>query len=249
MADDNSSYRDPITDIITDALEAIIDTQSQDGLLKEFPIIGVPIKLYKAFNGIKDRIFLKKLSRFFEELSSVSEGDRIEFWTKYEGDEKEKQKLGDQIIIYLDRHDNLDKSALLARAFGAYIKEEITYSNFLDLAVLIDSVKIHHLDVVAAVLASVGIEISSYRNVSIHSKIEHLLPEMESQGLILGRSEVRMVSGKGFEKKERPVIDQEYKATGLAKNFVKHVIADIYKDAEPDVILILHLRHMNTPKP
>lgn len=125
-------------DIFSDAGEIILDDAMTDGVLKDIPILGTIVKLYKSGVGIKGYIFVKKLNKFLTALKDVPEKQREDFLNRINLDTAFKKKVGESLILILDRLDNLDKSDYIAKAFKAYMEERISYEMFLRVSSAID---------------------------------------------------------------------------------------------------------------
>ncbi|MBO0937858.1 hypothetical protein J2I47_14970 [Fibrella sp. HMF5335] len=224
---DSNSSSDPLMELIADSLEVIADSQMKEGILKDLPIAGSFFKVYNVFSGIKDRIFFRKLNYFISELESIPTEDKIKFWASYEGNETEKQKLGEKIIIYLDRYDTFDKAILMANAFRAYIKNQIQKPDFLDLIVFIEYVQVHHLETITSILISTG-RTNFYANVNRYNDWKGFISEMESQRLLEYEDTAKMV-----EDRHRGAViktERKHRITSLGQNFLNFVIPELYED-------------------
>jgi hypothetical protein len=83
-------------------------------------------------------IFEKKILRFLIELEKVLLEKRVGFVSKLNADSKHAREVGEKLLILIERIDDLDKPALLARVFAAYLEQEIDYELFIRLASVID---------------------------------------------------------------------------------------------------------------
>lgn len=136
-------------DVLADAAEAALDDLMTDGVLKNVPIVGSLIKVAKAGFGISDYIFLKKVARFLYELRDVPEADRHEFIGLMQTDADHKRKVGEALVLLLDRMDDMSKPGLLARAFKAYLQGRITYDTFRRIGFAIDTLFLGFLELIA----------------------------------------------------------------------------------------------------
>ena len=125
-------------DLLSDAGEIILDDSIQEGLIKDIPIIGTIAKLYKTGVGIKGYIFVKKLTKFVTALKDIPSEKREEFSNKINKDKQLKKKVGEQLLLILDRLDDMDKPYLVAHAFEAHMRDLIDYETFHRLASAID---------------------------------------------------------------------------------------------------------------
>lgn len=123
-----------LADVVFDVAEVALDENLAEGVLKELPIVGAVVKLVHACQSISEALFVRKLLRFLMELQSVPTEEREKLLEKYP-DSSEKQKvLGENLLLALERLDDVEKPRILARFFTAYIKTEIDYMTFTRLA-------------------------------------------------------------------------------------------------------------------
>ncbi|KAA9356894.1 MULTISPECIES: hypothetical protein [Larkinella] len=216
----------PIEEIITDSLEAIIDSNLPDTFIKEIPFLGTVAKSIQAFNSIRDHLFFKKVKSFLDNLDEFTENQKEEFWERHNNDEKARGQLGEQIIIYLERFDHEKKAALLAKAFGAYITGNINYGEFMDLAILIDSIKIHYLIEILIILAHS--RLNSFHRLGLPTYLNIHVPYCEKAGLLQSKSEIIVKKDYNSldDKKLLYLNEVEYCSTIMASHFLHYVIKD-----------------------
>lgn len=97
--------------------------------------------LFKAYNGvltIRDHFFIKKLRKFLEELSDISENDRSKMINDLE-DEKYNASVGEKILILLDRSDGYEKVTMIGKIFSAYIQGKVDKSDLWGICNLINN--------------------------------------------------------------------------------------------------------------
>ena len=114
-----------LANIGTDLGEITVDSALEEGVLKDIPVISTLRALWKTSVAVRDELFLKKLVQFLAGLHDIPPHERKKMIDRLENDDSYAQKVGEHIIILLDRLDNMRKPALLAKAFRAYIKGEI----------------------------------------------------------------------------------------------------------------------------
>ena len=120
--------------IVFDSAEVALDSVLTEGVLSELPIVGTVVNLAKAGQSVAEELFLRKLLRFLLELRSVPVEDRAKLLAKYPDGTKGQRDLGENLLLTLERLDSVQKPALLARFFAAYIREQIDYLTFSRLA-------------------------------------------------------------------------------------------------------------------
>ncbi len=126
--------------ISRDISEIGIDILLEDGVFKDIPIINSLYGLYKTGKGIRDYLFFKKVLTFLSGLSDVPIEERKKFLVNLENDPNFKQKVGEYLIILLDKLDDLNKPIWLANAFKAFCNAEIDSIQFQCLGYAIDKV-------------------------------------------------------------------------------------------------------------
>ncbi len=97
-----------------------------EDLLKKAPIFGTIVNLIKAGYSIRDHIFIKKLYSFLSALNDIEPEIREEAIKRLEADPKYSKKVGENLIILLERLDDYEKPKLLANVFKAYCNKKIS---------------------------------------------------------------------------------------------------------------------------
>jgi len=137
-----------IQDTLADLADAGIDQLLQEGFLRDVPAVGTVLGAVRATGSIRDLLLAKKLGRFLLELHRIPEKDRADFAQSHSSP-KDKRRVGEALILLLDRLDDLEKPALVARVFGAYIRGRIDHSTFRLMASAIDRLHLPHLKALA----------------------------------------------------------------------------------------------------
>ena len=125
--------------------EFAIDRVIDEGLLKDIPFIGWIAKGLSVTSSISDRIFYKKILRFLFALEQVSKTDREDFSRKIDSNAKFKRRVGEHLLVTLEKLDILDKPVYLARCFDCFIAGDIDHEYFVDLANIIERSTVHDL--------------------------------------------------------------------------------------------------------
>ena len=126
-----------LAELRTDLVEAVVDQAFEDGLAKDVPIFGSLAKLQKAFGTVRDHIFAKKVAHFLLALSKVPEPKRAAFLQSVAA-RGEERKVGETLLVLIDRLDNYDRAELLAKVFAAFINERLSMDEFRRLARVVE---------------------------------------------------------------------------------------------------------------
>jgi hypothetical protein len=124
--------------ITPDLLEVALDNILDEGIIKDIPIVRTIVGIYKATASIRDRALVKKLVNFLSSLSTVSQEVRQQFRAKMNVDEKFKCKVGEKLLLIIERLDDMGKPSLISLAFQAYMEEHIDFDMFQRLSCAID---------------------------------------------------------------------------------------------------------------
>ncbi len=127
-----------------DIAEFTLDQLLDDGLLKDIPWIGWIFKAKNVYSSVSDRILLAKIVKFLISLRSQTRTQRSEILKQLETSPKERRRIGEHILIALERLDDLEKPALIAKCFSFYLDGLLSFREF---SQLIDAItKCHQTD-------------------------------------------------------------------------------------------------------
>lgn len=166
-----------LSEVGIDFSEVLIDSALKEGVLKDLPIIGSLIKIWKAGVTVRDTLFVKKMLLFLNESSKLTEKQRKLIITSLE-DEKYYINVGEKLLSVIDRLEDNEKAIILGKAFKEFGKGNITKEEFWNISFIIDRLplleilllkdwnnnSLYHIDPVSSSLYnSVGILLFDYR--------------------------------------------------------------------------------------
>lgn len=166
-----------------DIAELTVDQFIENDLLKEIPFFSVFYKSIKTAQGIRDALFAMKVYKFIKEFQKIKEIQKSKFFDKITSDRKERIRVGQTLIMILDKIDDVDKTELIANLFAAYIKSDLTKSEFIQLCSIVEKAFLENLklffkmekyddlsDEIQANLGSVGLMIPIIDEKSMYGK-------------------------------------------------------------------------------
>lgn len=109
--------------------EIALDAALDPGLLKDIPVAGTLVSVGNIAFTIKDRIFLKKVSRFLNSIQDIPQAQVDAFLAALE-QQGTKEKVGEKLLLLLDKQEELDKAMWLGILFSAYVRGEISRHDF-----------------------------------------------------------------------------------------------------------------------
>ncbi|MDA8208836.1 MAG: hypothetical protein M0Z92_07530 [Actinomycetota bacterium] len=124
-----------------------VETLVNSEFLSQVPLLGQILSLWRGGQQIRGILFVKKLLRFLDATSDVSEEDRLHFVTRMQEDPARESRVGGQLILLLDRLDDVSKAASVGRAFADYLRTKLDYDEYAELARAIDGSSLCDLSV------------------------------------------------------------------------------------------------------
>jgi hypothetical protein len=118
--------------------EIAIDSVIKEGALRDIPIIGSLVSLWKAQASVKEHLYLKKLLAFLSQLSKASLEERSAFVEKALKTGKSKEQFGEAIPHLIEHANSTEKTDLYGRFFLAHIRGEYEYEEVMKICSLID---------------------------------------------------------------------------------------------------------------
>jgi hypothetical protein len=115
--------------IFCDYAEVALDAALDPGILKDIPIAGTLLSVGNLALTIKDRIFLRKVSGFLNGLRDIPKGRTEQFLMELE-QQGIRERVGEKLLLLLDRQEELDKALWLGILFSAYIRGDIDRHDF-----------------------------------------------------------------------------------------------------------------------
>jgi hypothetical protein len=129
-------------DITTDYSEIILDDFLREGLLKEIPVVKSLVAFYNITSSISQRNKVRNILVFFNELNkkNIHTDKLLDFKLKFQEEKKFREQVLETIILLNERFLQMQKARILANFTLALIEEKITWSEFEDLSIILDTI-------------------------------------------------------------------------------------------------------------
>lgn len=124
--------------------EVALDSVLKDELLKDLPIIGSLVGLWKVGISVKDALLFRKLLMFLRGIDSLSKEKRAQMIEELQSAGVEED-IGEKLLTLLDRFDATTKAKLLGKAFCLLAAETITTDEFWRVAFMLDRLQLMDL--------------------------------------------------------------------------------------------------------
>jgi hypothetical protein len=128
----------PLLEATLESTEIVADMLMKGDVIAEIPVIGTAFKVCKAADSIRDRIFATKLFKFVKCLNAIPEKTKEQMRHKLMSSPEEARRIGETLVLVLDRVTDLDKPILLAQLFVAYIDQIISVDDLRRMAQAVD---------------------------------------------------------------------------------------------------------------
>jgi hypothetical protein len=151
-----SNLVDALGDIAEVGLDAF--TTSADAW-ESLPGVKIVTGLYKAKVSIKQNLDLRKLQDFLTSAAKAIEPckQKKEDVMRHFGGEKNRQRLGETMILLLDRADDMQKPAIHGRILGELMAGKLSYRMAMSLSAILDRVVMDDLETLAKANPSLSV--------------------------------------------------------------------------------------------
>ncbi len=172
-----------LSGLVADGAELMVDQLFDDALLKEIPVISTIRSLIKIPISIRDYLFVKKLYRFLAQLKDIPLEERCRLADRLGTNETERKRTGENLLLVLDRLNDIQKPNILGKIFADYLRGGMDYPTLQRLAFCLERLN----------LALVPNLLTFYRKLPYEPSLlgEEILQDLAMCGL------VRLVPGSG----------------------------------------------------
>ncbi|WP_405210564.1 hypothetical protein [Dokdonia sp. Asnod2-E02] len=126
-----------LSGIGTEIAEITIDSIMNEGVLRDFPIVGALVGVWKTGVAINDHRFLRKMLLFLSESSKLSDEARKDIIEKLD-EEDYQAESGEKLIAIIDKLETGSKSILLGRALALFGNKIINKDEFWRVSFIIE---------------------------------------------------------------------------------------------------------------
>jgi hypothetical protein len=124
-----------LSSLTSDYTELGLDSILDDGIVKDIPVLRTLVSIAKLTKNVRDRLYLKKMSRFLVQLAGTTQEQREEFIRKYCCN---KKRFEETILLILEQADRISKATLIGKIFKACILGKIRYEDALLLSDMVN---------------------------------------------------------------------------------------------------------------
>lgn len=133
----NSVASEKLVDVAATAADIGLDMALTSGAFDGVPIFGALTGVARAGVAVRDLLFQRKIAKFLQTFEQTPLEDRVAFVANLERQGK-KAEFGEQILLLIDRMDDMQKPHIVARIMSAAAQGKITLSEATRLAKIVD---------------------------------------------------------------------------------------------------------------
>ena len=134
-ASDLSSIANELTELSVDALLG-------EGVLRDLPIVGSLVAIWKTGATVRDALFVRKLTAFLAQMNEIPSEQRSRMLEVLQNESK-SENVGEKLLGLLDRIETSANSKFAGRAFRLFVDETITPEEFWRVAYIIERLPLH----------------------------------------------------------------------------------------------------------
>jgi hypothetical protein len=139
--------RSDLTALTSNVGEIILDQFLESGVLRDIPIFGSLINLVKVGVGVRDILFAKKLLNFLKHIQEIPIQKRQEFSSRIATDEQHRRRVGENLLLLLDKLNDMSKPDMLGRICKAYIEGRIDFEILQRLGNAVERINLYSLPI------------------------------------------------------------------------------------------------------
>jgi hypothetical protein len=131
-----------LRDAVVDLAEVGLDELRLEGPARDVPVLGTIVRLVATAGSVRDLVFTRKVVRFLARVSQIPPAERAAFVSENLSDPGKRRRVGEALVLLLDRLDDMQKPDLLGLIFGAYVIGRIDLPTFQRLAAGLDKLNL-----------------------------------------------------------------------------------------------------------
>jgi len=131
----------PSIDLAIDYSEIYIDDFINNEALKAVPLVKSVVGVLKTGVTINQFWFAKKLFTFIQEFNkgTIEERKFNEFKLKLQTDNKFEKQVAEKLMIFIDRHIEINQTKITSNLFRAYVNGNLNYTELCNMLASIDN--------------------------------------------------------------------------------------------------------------
>jgi hypothetical protein len=118
--------------------EAVIDVLIENEAVRAVPVVGTAFKVCKGLDDARSRALAAKLAKFLTQPAMRNGATAEKLRRKIQADPVGASRIGENLFLVIERLTDLEKPLVLARAYAAYLDDDLSASDLKRIARAID---------------------------------------------------------------------------------------------------------------
>jgi len=131
--------------ILVDVIEVGLDQLLEDGFFREIPFLGSAVGVANLYILAKDWLLQRNINRFRHHLQNIPEDKKQRFIKMLREDDDFRQRVGENLLLLLNRVNDIRKPELMANVFKAFVEARIDDVTYQKLSAAVDRIRVHNL--------------------------------------------------------------------------------------------------------
>jgi hypothetical protein len=141
----------PLAALFLEGGELLVDQLIENPLAREIPVVGAALKICKAVDDVRSRLFLAKLVKFIDTIDQADETVRAKWRSKCVDAPDDLNKVGESVLLVIERANDLRKPEIFGILFLAFVDDVITAKELSRLTQAVDACFVDDLQRLLAV--------------------------------------------------------------------------------------------------
>lgn len=136
---------DEALSLVKEYSEVALDSVLKEGVLKDIPLVGTLMGLYKIGYSLKERHTIKKILVFINQSAEIPKADRDAFLTKLSANDQYKESVAEKVLLLIERLDETKKAEIVGNLFRLMVMGVIEKDHFLRLSGIVERALLYDL--------------------------------------------------------------------------------------------------------
>jgi hypothetical protein len=232
-----------------DYSEVALDSILNNGILKDIPLVGTVIGLFKMGNSLKEQHTIKKILVFINQSADIPKEDREAFLTKLSDNDDYQESIAEKVLLLIERLDETKKAEIVGNLFRLMVMGVIGKDYFLRLSGIVERALLYDVLALHYRYSYFGRDWTGDQPYDINSANESALAAFGLMKLKLGTKPSEIARANGLINSGLTDPTLGYEISSLGQELANLMIHDLKDKDFQDHIAELKLRQSATELP
>ncbi|WP_139235633.1 hypothetical protein [Mucilaginibacter polytrichastri] len=189
---------DEALSLVKEYSEVALDSILKGGVLKDIPLVGTVVGLFKIGNSLKEQHTIKKILVFINQSAEIPKEDREAFLNKLSDNDEYKESIAEKVLLLIERLDETKKAEIIGNLFRLMVMGIIGKDYFLRLSGIVERALLYDLLALHYRYSYFGKDWDGDQPYNINSANESALAAFGLMKLKLGTEPSKMARASGL---------------------------------------------------